>query len=71
MDVTLPIIGAVMSLAAAVAGYRAGRKRGVDHTRELNKIGSVLKVRRLRRETDDGYAARLMERMQEPESYRG
>ena len=64
MDVVLPVIGAAMSLAAALAGYRAGHKRAIDHTRELNRIGALMGLRRRRRESNDEYAARLVEFMQ-------
>jgi hypothetical protein len=63
MDFTLPLIGAAMSVAAAL-GYRFARNRAVDHTRELNKIGSLLGARRRRHETNDDYAARLLKHMQ-------
>ena len=64
-DVTLPIILAATSLASALFGFRAGRKRGTNHTRELNKIGRLLRVGRLRGESNDDYAARLSEHMTE------
>ena len=62
MDITVPLIGAAMSLAAAIAGYRAGKKRRpIDHTREVNKIGALLRLPRQRGESDDQYLARLLE----------
>ena len=65
MDVAIPIIAGAMSLAAAIAGYRAGKKRRpVNHARELQKMGVLLGVPRLRRESNDEYAARLLEHMQ-------
>lgn len=71
MDITIGIIGVAMSLAAALA-YRAGKRRGpVNHARELKKLGAVLGLPRRRRETDDEYAARLIEHMQETEHHHG
>jgi hypothetical protein len=64
MDVTLPFIAAAMSAAAALAGYRAGKNRHLDYTRELDKIGALLGLRRRRRETNDEYAVRLVAFMQ-------
>ena len=65
MDVTLPLIGAALSLASAIAGYRTGKKRRpIDHTKELNRVGLMLGVPRLRGESNASYAARLVEFMQ-------
>ena len=62
-DITLPIIAAAISLATAL-GYTVGRNRNSNRAR-LKKIGRLLGVPRERRESDDDYAARLIEHMQE------
>ena len=65
MDVSLPLIALVTSLAAALAGYRAGKSRGsVNHRKELNRVGAVMGLPRHRRENDDQYAERLLRHMQ-------
>jgi hypothetical protein len=64
MDATFLLIPACMSLAAAL-GYRAGRRNRPDNpiekcTRELDRLGKRLAVRRLRHETNEAYAERLL-----------
>lgn len=62
MDALAAIVGA--AFLSALAGYGAGRKRVLDHRRELNKIGALLGLTRGRAETNDEYAARLLQFMQ-------
>ena len=65
MDVSLPLIAVVTSLAAALAGYRAGKSRGhVNHRKELNRVGAVVGIPRHPREDDHQYAERLLQHIQ-------
>ncbi len=67
-DITLPVIVAAMSLASALAGYRAGKaRRPADPTLELNKLGRSLRLPRHRGESNDDYAERLIQHMREEE----
>src|SRR5438876_974253 len=59
------LISACMSLAAALAGHRAGRRSRDENpiercTRELDRLGKRLAVHRLRHETNEAYAGRLL-----------